>query len=116
MKRFLVGAAMVLVAFILFAAEVSAADWWIVGTVKGPKTQDQVITLRLVPKGEPVENYIDVTSTNKFDQYAFSRPETGPASPGAYQLVIFVGFDRVMEVPLDNVKSGGRVPPITLTW
>jgi hypothetical protein len=116
MKRFLVGAVMVLAAFILFAAEVSAADWWIVGTVKGSKTQDEVITLRLVPKGEPVENYVEVTSTNKYDQYAFSRPETGPASPGAYKLVIYVGFDRVMEVPLDNVKSGGRVPPITLTW
>lgn len=116
MKRFFVGAVMFLVAFILFAAQSSAGDWWIVGTVKGPKTQDQVITLRLVPKGESAENYVDVTSTNKHDQYAFSQPEAGPATPSAYKLVIYVGFDKVMEVPLNGVKPGGRVPPITLTW
>lgn len=116
MKRFLVGAFLVLAVPVLISAEVFAAKWWIYGTVKGPKSQDQVITLHLVPKGEPGETYVDITSTNKYDQYAFSKPEGANLPPSSYKLVIYVGFDRVMEVPLDNVKPGGRVPPITLTW
>ena len=116
MKRLFVGAVLVLAVLVLISAEVSAARWWIYGTVKGPKTREQVITLHLVPKGEPAENYVDVTSTNKYDQYAFSKPEGAVGSPSAYRLVIYVGFDRVMEVPLDGVKTGGRVPPITLAW
>lgn len=116
MKRFFVGAVLVLAVLVLISAEVSAARWWIYGTVKGPRVREQVITLHLVPKGDPAENFVDVTSTNKFDQFAFSKPEGAVGPPSAYRLVIYVGFDRVMDVPLDGVRPGGRVPAITLVW
>lgn len=125
MKRFFRGVAIVITALFLasalFPIESQAAGskhekvWWIVGTIKGNKPQQEVITLRLVRKGQPDDNYVSVTSTNKFNQYAFSNPEEGQP-PSAYKLVLFVGYNRVMEVPLDGVKAGGRVPPITINW
>ena len=85
------------------------------GKIKGKRTKEAVITLKLVRKGDPVSNYVDVTSTNRYNDYAFSRPDGGlPRS--AYKIVVFVGKDQVTEISLDKVKKGGRVPTITLNW
>ncbi len=123
-KRYIaVAAALILAVWIVLPVNALAKGsklekiWWIVGTVKGNKTAETVITLKLVKKGDSSENFVSVTSTNKFNQYAFSTPENGlPLSPSAYRLDVFVGNDRIMEVPLDGVKQGGRVPPITINW
>ncbi|MEE4357897.1 MAG: hypothetical protein V2I97_15625 [Desulfococcaceae bacterium] len=89
--------------------------WWIMGTVKGPKTGSTVITLRLVREGDSPENYVSVTSTNKYGQYAFSDPGKG-LPPSAYKLYVYVGNNKVTDVGLAGVKRGGRVPPISIHW
>lgn len=113
MKRLYAGLAVILAVSLLLSAQAFGAKWWLLGTVKGQKAIDTVITLRLVPTGEPDENFVVETSTNKFGQYAFSDPGQG-LPPSAYRLVIYIGFDKVMEVPIQGVKAHGRVPPITL--
>ena len=116
MKKYFIGLVFILLISILFPANMfGEARWWIVGTVKGQKTKEAVVTLKLVKAGDVDENYVSVTSTNKYGQYAFSDPGEGLA-PSDYKLVVFVGFERVMDVSLKGVKRGGRVPPITLNW
>ncbi|MFP4350614.1 MAG: hypothetical protein ACOC23_07220 [Thermodesulfobacteriota bacterium] len=116
MKKTLTGLALLMiVALLLMPALAFGAKWWLLGTVKGVNTQETVVALRLVPRGEPDENFVVETSANKHGQYAFSDPETG-LPPAAYRLVVYVQFNKVMEVSLDGIKPHGRVPPITLKF
>ncbi|QTA81121.1 Uncharacterized protein dnl_34480 [Desulfonema limicola] len=115
MKKYYTGFALILAVLILLPAHVFAAKWWIMGTVKGEKVKESVITLKLIKIGDSDENFAAVTSTNKYGQYAFSNPNQG-LKISNYKLVVFVGFDKIMDVNLDNVKPGGRVPPITIHW
>lgn len=115
MKRSLTGLAFFLTVMLLISAIAFGAKWWLLGTVKGVNTQETVVALRLVPLGDPDENFVVETSANKFGQYAFSDPEQG-LPPSAYKLVVYIGFDKVTEVNLDGVKVHGRIPPITLKW
>ena len=114
MKRYFTGLVFILALSILLPANTfGAAKWWIMGTVKGNKAREAVITLKLVRVNDSVENYVSVTSSNKYGQYAFSDPGQG-LPPSAYKLVVFVGSTQIMEVSLKGVRRGGRVPPITI--
>lgn len=93
----------------------SEKNWWIVGTVTGNRVHEEVITLKLVPLKTGDYEAASITSTNRFGQYAFSNPGSG-LPPSAYRLVIFKAGQRIMEVGLDRVKPGGRVPPININW
>jgi len=115
MKKYYIGFALILTVLVFLPANVFAAKWWIMGTVKGEKVKKSVITLKLVKIGDSDENYVAVTSTNKYGQYAFSNPNQG-LKISDYKLIIFVGFDKILDVNLDGVKRGGRVPPIALHW
>jgi len=120
MKQYVMGVALLLAVFSFAPADVMGAnpgehDWWLLGTVQGNRTGEAVITLRLVRDGDAAENHVSVTSTNKYGQYAFSDPGHG-LPPSAYKLVVYVGTDRIMEVDIDRVPRGGRVPPISIHW
>jgi len=120
MKQYFMGLVLLVAIFAFFPANVMGAnpgehDWWLLGTVQGNRTGEAVITLRLVRDGDSSENHVSVTSTNKYGQYAFSDPGQG-LPPSAYKLVVYVGSDRIMEVDIDRVPRGGRVPPISIHW
>lgn len=115
MKKYYMGLALILTILVFLSVNVFAAKWWIMGTVKGKKVKQSVITLKLVKIGDSDENYVAVTSTNKYGQYAFSNPNQG-LKISDYKLVVFVGFDKITDVGLNDVKKGGRVPPITIHW
>ncbi len=116
MKKTLTGLALLMiVALLLMPALAFGAKWWLLGTVKGVNTQETVVALRLVPRGEPDENFVVETSANKHGQYAFSDPETG-LPPAAYRLVVYVQFNKVMEVSRDGMQPNARVAPINLKF
>ncbi|MEZ4525348.1 MAG: hypothetical protein R2941_05445 [Desulfobacterales bacterium] len=120
MKQYVRGFALLLAVLVFAPAGVMGAnpgehDWWLLGTVQGNRIGEAVITLRLVKDGDSAENHVSITSTNKYGQYAFSDPGQG-LPPSAYKLVVYVGSDRIMEVDIDRVPRGGRVPPISIHW
>jgi len=120
MKQYVMAVALLAAVFAFVPADVMGAnpgehDWWLLGTVQGNRTGEAVITLRLVKDGDSSENHVSVTSTNRYGQYAFSDPGQG-LPPSAYKLVVYVGSDRIMEVDIDRVPRGGRVPPISIHW
>ncbi|GBC59992.1 hypothetical protein DENIS_0934 [Desulfonema ishimotonii] len=115
MKKYLVGLILILTIFALLPAHAFAGKWWLLGTVRGNKIKEAVITLKLVRLGDTTENHVAVTSTNKYGQYAFSDPGEGQP-PSAYKLVVFVGYDQITEVSLKGIRPGGRVQPITINW
>ncbi len=115
MKRYFAGLAIFLAIIIFLPSTGLSGKWWILGTVKGKKSRDKVITLRLVRLERDGVTFITETSVNKYGQYAFSDPGEG-LPPSAYKLILFVGYDKVMDIGLDGVRPGGRVPPVTITW
>lgn len=115
MKKGVLLAIVALLGVSLIATVALAGKWWIMGTVTGNRSRDAVVTLRLVRLGNPDYQYVVETSTNKYGQYAFSNPGQG-LSPADYKLVVFVGDDRITEVGLQGIRTGGRVPPITIHW
>ena len=80
---------------------------WILGKVIG-NAQNQVVTVKLMGKHD--EHEYANTSTNKFGWFAFSNFDLG--NPSNYRLVLYVGEQRVKDVGLQGVASGGRVPDI----
>jgi hypothetical protein len=115
MKVFRLSVALGLIFLFSLMPAAEAGSWWIFGTVQGNHLQDRVITVKLVRRGYSRENYVALTSTNKFGQYAFSNPGEG-LPPSAYELVFYVGSARVTAIDLDGVRIGGRVPPVVINW
>lgn len=104
MKRYRLSLWVILILVLCFTATAVSAKWWLMGRVKGAPP-DQVVTLKLVPLSG--QGYSTVTSTNKFNDYAFSDMGQGP--PSQYKLEVYVGFTKVKEISLQGVPKGGRV-------
>ena len=115
MKRTLIGSVVLVVLLFFLSSSAGSAKWWILGSVKGNAAKSKVVTLKLVRKNAPDSQVVSVTSSNKFGQYAFSNPGEG-LPPSAYRLVVYIGFDRLMDVSLAGVRPGGRVQPITINY